>query len=426
MTHHAMNTPVESACNPLLRGWRLASRQFVRVASAVAIGAATLAPATVHAQLTSGCPAHVYLGNDPSNTEAPDWTEDAQGLANDGAHWFITQKTDLFKYDKNWQAVDNAVDIGELASVGLPSQLSALGINHFGDPDYYGGYVFVPFEGGDALKAVIASYRASDLQLVDWVDVTENQPKAGWIAFNSIDQALYTSDDHLVAGTPLLQYALDLSKLENGVQGDFLSAPSPVQVLDFDGSAVAGKFEYMQGGVFTPWGDLYLSVGKSGDSPSSTRGGLHLLRRTGDGQAFQLIESSANSSVPAGTAEFAYEYQPGSSDTGEEPEGIDWWNQDNDPDARYAGQLHAILLDNDLFEDDQIWLKHYAVDYFCMLDQDSDGDGISDGDEGYVYNTDPLVPDADQDGVDDPADNCRDVAERRSGGPRWRWLGRRV
>jgi hypothetical protein len=95
----------------------------------------------------------------------------------------------------------------------------------------------------------------------------------------------------------------------------------------------------------------------------------------------------------------------GVNDLGEEPEGIDWWNRDNVP-SRYPGQLHALLLDN-AAGDDQIWLKHYRVDYFCMAGADSDGDGDTDHDEVYLHNTHPLLGDSDDDGIDDVLDNCR-------------------
>jgi hypothetical protein len=67
--------------------------------------------------------------------------------------------------------------------------------------------------------------------------------------------------------------------------------------------------------------------------------------------------------------------------------------------------LHAILLDNDVL-DDPLWLKHYRVTYSCVLYDDSDSDGVSDGDEVYVYNTNPLLADTDKDGFEDAVDNC--------------------
>jgi hypothetical protein len=199
-----------------------------------------------------------------------------------------------------------------------------------------------------------------------------------------------------------MRYALDLSKIENSTHGDFLGPPEQVSVLDLDGAAVVGKFEYMQGGVFTPWGDLYLSAGKTGESAADTRGGLHLFRRTDDGTAFQLLESSVNEGAEVGEQVFAYQYDPitPSEDLGEEPEGLDWWNRDNAPDSPYLGQLHAILLEN-LTLDSNIWLKHYNVVYGCQLANDSDADGLTDGDEAYTHNTHPLLADTDRDGQSD-------------------------
>jgi hypothetical protein len=363
------------------------------------------------------CPTHIYLGNDPHGTDLPDWSENAQGLANDGHHWFFTQRTRLFKYDANWVPIDG-FDGGRLADTGFPPELAAIGIDHFGDPDYHAGYVFVPFEGPS--HTVIAAFRAFDLAFVDWVDVHARQTRAGWVAIDPVEEVLYTSHDRIVAGTPLLRYAIEIDKIDNGVIGDFLTPTAQRALLAADGSPLSGIFIYLQGGVFTPWGDLYLSVGKAGDSPEDTRGGLHLFRRTADGQGFQLVESSVNVSGHVGDPVFAYEYHPGSTGLGEEPEGIDWWNRDNAPGSPYNSQLHAILLDNQV-GDDQIWLKHYNVDYGCVGNADSDGDGLTDRDEVYVHGTHPRLSDSDGDGQSDGAEiacgsDPRDAGSRSSDG----------
>jgi len=351
----------------------------------------TLAP------LPTGCPTHTYLGEDPTGSDWPDWSEQAQGVANDGHYWFFTGTTGgLFKYEANWRAVESGDDIGRIAHVGMPPELDALTFNHFGDPDYYDGYVFVPFEHNSAnseeQKSAIGVFRASDLAFVDWVDMRPYQPKAGWVAIDPTEEILYTSTDHIVAGTPLLRYKLDVSKIENGIAHDFLTQASSMAIRDANGGEVSGQFIYVQGGVFTPWGDLYLAVGHAKKSAAESRGGLHLFRRTEDGSAFQLIESSVNESGHEGEPVFAYEYHPGDWVAGEEPEGIDWWNRGN------GGQLHAILLDNDAF-DDTIWFKHYSVEYSaCVGNGDTDGDGLSDYNEVYAYNTHPRIKDTDQDG----------------------------
>ena len=83
----------------------------------------------------------MYLGTGPAS-EKPDWSAQAQGLANDGVHWFFThndladkRKSSMIKYLRNWRAVDGA-DEGRITSAGIPAVLLDLGINHFGDPDY--------------------------------------------------------------------------------------------------------------------------------------------------------------------------------------------------------------------------------------------------------------------------------------------------
>jgi hypothetical protein len=352
--------------------------------------------APVIAAPLAGCPDHYYLGNNPSDSEAPDWSNNAQGVANDGRHWYFTHKGGLLKYEANWTPVPAGVDAGRILSVGIPDVLAERGINHYGDPDHYGGYIFVPFESDgdddDELVAAIAVFRASNLELVDWQDLEPELRRTGWLAIDPVDRTLYTSTDVLVAGTPLMRYSLRLANI--GTDTPFLMNPTTVEVRDLNGSPLAGKFEYMQGGVFTPWGDLYLSVGKA-DESDDVRGGLHLFGRTDDG-AFQLIESSVNEEAPIGAPVFSYEYDPGFTGFGEEPEGLDWWNRDAAADSPYPGQLHAILLDNQA-DDSNIWLKHYRVVYLCKFTDDTDGDGIIDGEEVYAHNTHPLLADTDRD-----------------------------
>ena len=72
-----------------------------------------------------------------------------------------------------------------------------------------------------------------------------------------------------------------------------------------------------------------------------------------------------------GDGAFKYEFHPGWSRY-EEPEGLTWWdltvpNAPAVPGVTSSGlavadtQLHAILLDNDPFEDD-VYVKHYRVE----------------------------------------------------------------
>jgi len=420
---------------------RALSESFhIIVAAAVAMLLITV-PLPTWAALNDSCPTYTYLGNSPNDSDAPDWSEQAQGVANDGEHWFFTHQNKLFKYDAEWKAKGWGDDNGKIKSVGIPGGLEDLGINHFGDLDHYGGYLFVPFEGQDieiikdALGSVveihitpisiIAVFRATDLVFVDSMDVTAHQTKLGWLAIDPVTLSLYSSGNTLSKDLNLLRYHdLDITKVENGIIGDFLrtetipgrslipSPPMQISLFEKGGEPLIGKYTYMQGGVFTPWGDLFLSAGKADDSASDTNGGLHLFRKTDDETVFRHIKRSLNDGRKKGVHDLVYTYVPSEGVLGgleEEPEGIDWWNRDNVTDSSYPGQLHAILLDNEIFNDN-IWLKHYRVNYSCVTHDDADGDGVTDGDEVYVNNTHPLLADYDHDGVDDSVDNCPAVA----------------
>ena len=100
----------------------------------------TVTPLTPLPEIPANCPTHVYLGNTPGGTDFPDWSENAQGIANDGQHWFFTHKTGLLKYHKNWWPIGGD-DLGKLGSVSFPPELEAIGISdddddngHFGNP----------------------------------------------------------------------------------------------------------------------------------------------------------------------------------------------------------------------------------------------------------------------------------------------------
>ena len=391
-----------------------------------------LASVNTSAQLADNCPSYIYWGNEPSFDDNPDWSDRAQGVANDGQYWFFTRRFKLYKYERAWRPRDGRDD-GQLSEMGIPGVLEDMGINHYGDLDYYRGYLFVPFEG-EIIEpipgcpfclpiitplAIVAVHRAADLSLVDWVDITEHQTKTGWIAINPVDGLLYTSGSKLTASDPLIRYTIDFNALEDSQQGGFLSFHDTIDIVENDGTPIEGTFTYMQGGVFSPWADLFILDGKGSERSDRTRGGIHLFRKTADGTKFRLIHDSVNRSLappgepplevpPPPSPVLAFDYRT-SSLGGQEPEGIDWWSQDNVTDSKFPGQLHAILLNQEL-SDDAIWWKHYTVDYFCMANLDSDGDGVSDRDEVYINNTHPLIIDSDNDFVDDRVDNCPEMA----------------
>jgi hypothetical protein len=350
------------------------------------------------------CPDTVYLGNYPENASLNwtiDWLDDLQGVAHDDDHWFFTTIGLLWKIPVSFDLVDVFdYDIFNLPEgiqvVGIPQELRDLGYDHFGDLDQVEGFLFVPLEGA---APAIAVFRASDLGYIGKKLTVTAQTRAGWVAYNQHTGMLYTSNNSVSGSNPLFRYTLDLDKLisTNDVTAS-ITYLDRFHLLEEDGVELDPPLGlYMQGGVFTPWGDLYVVNGKEWKDPEDGRGGIHLFGADG-----RLIAESQN-----GSGTFNYEYHPFSDF--EEPEGIDWWNRDiGESSPGITGQLHVILLDNDYFEpydsilniEDEIYFKHYDVIY-CGQDNDSDGDGLTDGDEGYLLGTDPFDADSDDDGIPD-------------------------
>jgi hypothetical protein len=113
-----------------------------------------------------------------------------------------------------------------------------------------------------------------------------------------------------------------------------------------------------------------------------------------------LIDESTNDEDPSTTFEFTYD-PTGFPGDAEEPEGADWWNRDvGPPSPGIGGQLHVIMLDNDASAD-ELYFKHYFVDYSCIANEDADGDGLTNGDEIYNTETDPRNADTDWDQLSD-------------------------
>ena len=159
---------------------------------------------------------------------------------------------------------------------------------------------------------------------------------------------------------PLLRYRLNLEPLRSRSVprtrklDQALSFHSRFGLSGPDGQVV--NLFTMQGGVFSPRGELYLMSSRRALGPVVVDpGGISLWSASGI-----LLQRSQNAS---GLGGFKYEFHTGDD---EEPEGLDWWDRNRRPTTPHVrGQLHAFLLDNDTTSDDDLYLKHYTVDYGC-------------------------------------------------------------
>ncbi len=311
------------------------------------------------------CPP-TYIGNYPDEVDTA-WSEDVQGIAHDDDHWFITQTKVLWSFPVDFD-LGTAFSIFSLPSgvmrAPMPNTLEDNGFNHYGDLDRFGDYLFVPLEGSDPLTYSpiegIAAFKSSDLSLVSWINVDQGG-HAGWLAIRQEKDGLfvYSSPGTLSKDDPLYRYQLDMTVFESTLSLTTSLVPAPsIQpgaplgrfwLNESNQQPLLRPFKTMQGGVFDPWGYLYLINGGADEDASDQRGGIHVFNAKG--------RLTAESTVDAGDGGFRYEYHPGPPRR-EEPEGIDWW--DNPPAPRISGQLHALMLDNDKLGDD-VYLKHYSI-----------------------------------------------------------------
>jgi hypothetical protein len=284
---------------------------------------------------------YLYLGNYPSGE--PGWHENVQGLAHDNNNWFITQTLDLWKIPvthdlKSVSPSDPGVRRIRLGDV---PQLGVEDYNHFGDPSYYEfrgqGYILMPVEGGK--HPAIAVFRADDLGYVDHAYLQE-QSKAGWCAVDSQGN-VYSSNGTI---TSVNKYGVQWDLLHNN--GTLELAPlTSIDLLDETGVTVT--IEQMQGGEISPSGELlYLVAGYYDHNRPSD--GIHVF----DLSTGRRVQRSTN-----GSGYFNYEVHQGYN---EEPEGLTIWDLDDGRAPGIRGQLHVLLLDNDVFEADNIYMKHYT------------------------------------------------------------------
>ncbi len=199
---------------------------------------------------------------------------------------------------------------------------------HYGDPDYYGELLWVPFECKTESHSEAAHLVAFTPDLTSVVrDVTLGDYDAAWVAWNAMDGTVYMSSFDPVS--EVRQYAF----LTNPVQRLVLLRSIPLVTS----TGASHPLRRVQGGAFSPNGHLYLS---SDDKDDPSLSGVYGV------------------DVESGTIHMhvAFEYHPGS--IGDEIEGIDV----NPSWPMYPGtQIHLSMVNYEVGANDTIYLKHFAI-----------------------------------------------------------------
>jgi hypothetical protein len=178
-------------------------------------------------------------GGPPANEWAVDWTNYLQGVAHDSANWYFTNQWGIYLVPLN-------ADFGQygdwLWSSATADDLSFNGQSggsfgkhfHYGDPDFYGGHLFVPVEvdGVGRFLAVFggAANYTQHLPVVSLRQMPAAHTNFAWLAINPEDGLMYASTKFDPVSeisvykldstfTPTLYRTLTLSRTLHNVQG---------------------------------------------------------------------------------------------------------------------------------------------------------------------------------------------------------------
>lgn len=266
-----------------------------------------------------------------------DETEENQGVASDGIHWFFSNNSgtpgvvripigeDLGKHS-TWD--DALVE-------NMPSELADLGYDHYGDLDEFDGHVYVPVEqSSEKLPGMIAQLDL-DLKLMGTAEL--DGPKAPWVAIDPVRRRLYTSA--FVDVREVDVYAMELDG-----DGFLIDLRLIVRRKLFDAKAQM-TLQRIQGGAFSPNGNLYLVSDNYFDDEvpdGELEGGVYGF----EGPTMRL------------ETHFAIKY---TDEDDEELEGLEVFPLASDVAPDITGQLHVVMLDNDWWNGDDLYFKHFGL-----------------------------------------------------------------
>ncbi len=243
------------------------------------------------------------------------WSHEAQGLAHDDDAWFVTQRHQVWRFPVDH---DLREDDPTARRAPIPTALRRRGYDHFGDPGVWGDRLLIPLEGRHRppLMVVLATH---DLEYLGEY-MLPRQRKAPWLTVSG--DTLYSSNSSVHRRSPIRRYRLSLD--DSGALR--LKTLAPLRLTT--------RIRRVQGGVIHPvTGHLVLVS-------DHDQGGLVVVDlESGEVLGRQPID------VRRGFPFY------------EELEGATWWDLDG-RSTRARGQLHVVMLDNELWTD-AVYLKHF-------------------------------------------------------------------
>jgi len=349
--------------------------------AAVVASPIVLGPSDAGAQ--QECKTVAYIGNHPRGKSALGWSEQAQGIAHDDQNWFISRNLNFYKipatHDLDFPVSCDTVPCSDIRDTPFASY------DHLGGLDHHRGFVCIGVHkiGHPEVPSILAFFGADDMELKSTFRVPTIESEVceadgtgcvNSVAFCAIDSAGYVYTD----GTPrngnrLQKFKINWDEMEAGADARILDR-FVVELFDEEGAPL--EIFSTQGADFSDSGVLFLS---NGNPKKDCDCGIHVfdmrlgdeasspLCSTGDwdcrGTRLERSHNGHSTETP-----FNFEYNPGTFG-GQEPEDVTWWDltQRGAPPVPgtttanvevASSQLHALMLDNELFED-RVWIKHY-------------------------------------------------------------------
>jgi hypothetical protein len=280
---------------------------------------------------------YAFLGNYPVEEDSTGWADNLNGVANDGTNWFFANNDEdpprLWKFPITHDlAVHvNADDLGPGINWNdRPSSLSDY--EHFGDIDCFEGRIYVPLQFGSPRK--VARFDAKTLSFLGVGNLEKGD--GSWCAINPLNGLLYESPFYELEDPPSQLKLRVYQRHESG--NDFsLSLLGEFPLFTITGSPIS--LRRIQGGAFSRRGHLYLVSDSGNDSA-----GIH---------GFDMITGRHVKHLPVS-------YELG-TDVGEELQGLTIWDLKGNSAPHIEGQVHAILLENDGIDSDDLIFKHWGV-----------------------------------------------------------------
>lgn len=348
-----------------------------------------------------------YLGPYPDEDDDSDYGSEANGITHDDGNWYITHNS----YGVRLWRVPVSVPLADLSSshplVTVTSinqmdngseNLGDLGYNHYGDLGHYSyagtDYLLIGMSGGPCAAVIAVRCVGGEFDYLDracintvsgglqpsspWCDVGPSgflySSNFGWADGRAIDNA----------ASHIRKYQVDWARLYTHGELD-LTLVESIQVKSETG--FARPLFHVQGGAVTPSGKvLYIGCGYTKNRQASW--GLHAIEITGDrGKNGWTLRQSADGH---GLFNFSIYDDPADS----EMEGITIWDLDDGRAQGIRGQLHALVLDNDTFNDDDISIRHYGGSVY-VDSHEASGNGKVDDPYPTVGEANNLVSDPD-------------------------------